>query len=192
MFKFTKSRYSALYSENPNGLARAVITPAKIRIPLIFTNLKHDFFETGALWDTGATNTVISVKLAQELGLPTTGKAKTRGVHGENVVNTHLIDILLMDSVLFPTWQVSAGIIDPDNRGIGLLIGMDIISLGDFALTHNGDNTAFSFLVPHLEEPVDYRTSLEKHGKERKRKTVNAQDRRAYNATVKRKKKKRR
>jgi hypothetical protein len=31
---------------------------------------------------------------------------------------------------------------------IDALIGMDILGLGDFAVTHHGGNTAFSFCVP--------------------------------------------
>jgi SEC-C motif len=36
--------------------------------------------------------------------------------------------------------------------GFDVLIGMDIISQGDFAVTNFGGNTRFSFRVPSLEE----------------------------------------
>ena len=37
-------------------------------------------------------------------------------------------------------------------NGFGLLIGMDIINLGDFALTHKNSQTVFSFQIPSTHE----------------------------------------
>ncbi len=37
-------------------------------------------------------------------------------------------------------------------NGFGLLIGMDIINLGDFALTHKNQQTVFSFQIPPTHE----------------------------------------
>jgi len=37
-----------------------------------------------------------------------------------------------------------------------MLIGMDIISLGDFALSNGGDQTLFSFAVPPFLDKIDF------------------------------------
>ena len=37
-------------------------------------------------------------------------------------------------------------------NGFGLLVGMDIINLGDFALTHKNSQTVFSFQIPSTHE----------------------------------------
>lgn len=40
-------------------------------------------------------------------------------------------------------------------QNIDLLIGMDIIGLGDFAVTNLGGNTVFTFRVPSVEK-IDF------------------------------------
>ena len=39
---------------------------------------------------------------------------------------------------------------------VGMIIGMDIISLGDFALSNGKDQTLFSFAVPPFQEKIDF------------------------------------
>lgn len=41
------------------------------------------------------------------------------------------------------------------NEGIHVLVGMDIISLGDFATSCKDGQTAFTFRIPSLED-ADY------------------------------------
>jgi uncharacterized protein YchJ len=41
------------------------------------------------------------------------------------------------------------------HRGIDVLIGMDILGLGDFAVTHHQGKTTFSFRVPSRHE-IDF------------------------------------
>ncbi len=38
--------------------------------------------------------------------------------------------------------------IDIDKDGLGVLIGMDIIGLGDFAISNHGGKTVFTFRAP--------------------------------------------
>jgi len=37
-----------------------------------------------------------------------------------------------------------------------MIIGMDIISLGDFALGNGNNQTLFSFAVPPFQEKIDF------------------------------------
>jgi len=37
-----------------------------------------------------------------------------------------------------------------------MLIGMDIISFGDFALSNGNDQTLFSFAVPPFKDKIDF------------------------------------
>ena len=46
------------------------------------------------------------------------------------------------------------------NGGFDVLIGMDILGLGDFAVTHQNGNTTFSFCCPSLRE-IDFVKELE-------------------------------
>lgn len=47
------------------------------------------------LWDTGATGTVITKKIVEELGLIPTGFANTFHANGNSIVNTYLINVAL-------------------------------------------------------------------------------------------------
>lgn len=97
-----------------------------------------------AIWDTGATNTVISANVVKQCGLTASGMAKTHGVHGPQTVSTYLANVYLPNSVGFSAVRVTEGNIGDHD----ILIGMDIIGAGDFAITHPNGNTKFSFRMP--------------------------------------------
>jgi len=98
-----------------------------------------------ALYDTGATHSVISPKVVQELNLPLIG-ARTVGVAGGFVPTTsHLVNVGLPNRVMFGMIPVAKLAIP---SGEDVIIGMDILGMGDFAVTHYGGNTVFSFCVP--------------------------------------------
>jgi predicted aspartyl protease len=103
------------------------------------------------LWDTGASCTVITKKIVDELGLKPIGKTKVLHADGESTVNVYYVNIFLPNQVGFKFIRVTEGKLS----GFDLLIGMDLISCGDFAVTNFGGNTTFSFRVPSLEE-IDF------------------------------------
>jgi hypothetical protein len=98
-------------------------------------------------WDTGATNTVISQKVIDQCGLKPTGIVKTHHVGGEETVETFLIHLVLPNKVRIKELTVSKGSL----FGCDVLIGMDIIGIGDFAVTNKNGETAFSFRFPSVE-----------------------------------------
>lgn len=106
-----------------------------------------------AIWDTGATNSVISEKVVGECNLKPTGIVQVHGISGEKTSKTYLVNILLPNRVSFVGVKVTEGIL----RGTDVLIGMDIINTGDFALTHNDGKTLFSFRVPSIGK-IDFVT----------------------------------
>ena len=98
-----------------------------------------------ALYDTGATHSVISPRVVQDLNLPSIG-ARTVGVGGGNIATTsHLVNITLPNRVGVAMWTVAKLVIP---SGEDAIIGMDILGLGDFAVTHHDGKTTFSFCVP--------------------------------------------
>ena len=103
------------------------------------------------IWDTGATSTVITKKIAHELDLKPTGKSRVYHANGEDIVNTYYINLLLLNGVAFSTIKVTEG----DLNGADVLIGMDIISRGDFSISNVNNNTVFSFRIPSIHE-VDF------------------------------------
>lgn len=106
-----------------------------------------------ALWDTGATTTCISSKVVDDLGLVPTGKMNIKTPSGETQVNTYLIDIILPNKVRMASVDVCDSEIG--NQGIDVLIGMNIILMGDFAVSNYNGKTVFTFRYPS-RETTDY------------------------------------
>jgi predicted aspartyl protease len=100
-----------------------------------------------AIWDTGATGSVIMQKVIDDLGLKQFGVTKAFGVNGEHITQTYYVSIGLPNGVGFSSVLVTKG----DVLNADVLIGMDIISSGDFALTHHEGKTCFSFRIPSVE-----------------------------------------
>ncbi len=105
-----------------------------------------------ALWDTGATASVISENVARLLDLEPTGREIMYHANGSSPVNAHSVNILLPNNVGFSYLKVTECILN----GIDILIGMDIISKGDFAITSFCGNTKFSFNMPSTHN-IDFR-----------------------------------
>ncbi len=108
------------------------------------------------IWDTGATGSVIPKRVADALGLQPTGRVICRGVGKDGTpnefeTNTYLINIHLPNKVAIIGVKVSEGTI----AGADLLIGMDVIAQGDFAISNFNGKTTLSFRVPSGEE-TDY------------------------------------
>ena len=72
---------------------------------------------------------------------------------GEAKVNAYCVDIILRNNVTVKDIMVFDAEIG--RQGIDMLIGMDIISKGDFSITYSKDCTTFSFRTPSIEE-IDY------------------------------------
>ena len=89
--------------------------------------------------------------------------------------STYLVDIVLPNNVKVNDHVVIDS--DIDNQNIGMLIGMDIITMGDFAVSNFNNQTIFTFRIPS-ECKTDYVQEIrisklvgQKHGKgKRKRK----------------------
>lgn len=104
-----------------------------------------------SLWDTGATNSVINQRVVDDLGLKPIGVTQVHGVGGAMITETYMVSIELPNSIRLPAIKVTKG----DLGTLDVLIGMDIITLGDFSVTNKDSNTIFSFRMPAFAE-TDY------------------------------------
>lgn len=105
-----------------------------------------------AIWDTGASATAISTRVAKECNLLPIGKTTTYTANGPRECNQYLIDIGLPNHVIMQNIMVTeADLYD----GLDMLIGMNVIIAGDFSITNVGGKTTFSFRIPSCEE-IDY------------------------------------
>lgn len=114
-----------------------------------------------AIWDTGATNSAITSNVIDQCGLKATGMTVVDTAQGTTTTETFLVGIVLPNKVVFPEVRVSKGVL----RGPDVLIGMDIIGAGDFAVTNKDGKTVFSFRMPSTEcidfvKSPQYRTPI--------------------------------
>ena len=103
------------------------------------------FHKFKAIWDTGATNSAVTENVVSACGLQPIGMTRVEGVNSSKDSETFLVNIILPNGVGFPNIRVTSGILGGD---CDLLIGMDIITTGDFSVTNKNGKTIFSFRVP--------------------------------------------
>ena len=150
--------FTSSYNEISNKLKNEVNVSSQGR----------EVLKVPALWDTGATNTCISNQVVEELALVPTGKKNMHTPSGSKEVSTYLINIKLPNNVNMNDIEVCDS--DIGNQGIALLIGMDIIGLGDFSVSNYQGHTVFSFRIPS-QGKIDYAKEIrinnligQKHG----------------------------
>jgi len=107
-----------------------------------------------AIWDTGATHTVITKKVVMECKLWPIGMTKVSHAGGESITNTYFVNLYLPNGVEVCRVRATEGILA---KKVDVLIGMDIITRGDFAVTNKGEITAFSFRIPSIQL-IDFAT----------------------------------
>lgn len=126
--------------------------------PLITDIKTVKSFQTTALWDTGATRSSITKKVVEELNLPVIGMTKLQHAGGLQDTNTYLTNILLPQGVLIGNITATEVV----SGSFGMLIGMDIITMGDLAISNNQNDTWLSFRMPSFSG-TDYVIELEDH-----------------------------
>ena len=101
-----------------------------------------------AVWDTGATHSVVSQHVVDDLGLTAIDVTEVSGITGSELAPVYLVNIRLPNKVVFSRLRVIRGRVRSSGVQTAVLIGMDIISAGDFAVSHPGEKTQFTFRVP--------------------------------------------
>jgi len=103
-----------------------------------------------ALWDTGATISCISHDVVDKLGLIPCGITPILTPSGGKECNQYLIStITLPNNVILKDVPVCDSEIG--GQGFGFLIGMNIITLGDFAICNSSGKTSFTFRMPAVQ-----------------------------------------
>ena len=132
----------APYTRQYQSIQSRIITPA-------YVMFEDAGLRVNAIWDTGATGTSVSSRVVEKLGLTPTGQKKIVGLGGVQTLNRYVVDIQLPNKAKIkniPVISNDAFINDAD-----MLIGMDIISCGDFAISNLDGKTTFSFRMPSME-----------------------------------------
>jgi hypothetical protein len=138
------------------GIARNIIIPVVInQSESLCRKFGLDKIEADvyALLDTGATNTSISDTLAARLRLKPVGRYKVEAAGGVHMAAAYSIDVLFRNMVSFANIRAAAFV---KNDQFDIIIGMDIITLGDLAITNANNKTVVSFRIPPDTEHIDY------------------------------------
>lgn len=131
-----------------DGLLLALSTPCRISqafnpadgIP------ECESIEFKAYWDTGATRSVITPRVVEACGLkPLRRQGFTQGVNGLEKSQAYEINLSLPSKITFHELTVVSK--NPGDVWWDVLIGMDIISAGDFSVRKVNSNTEWSFSI---------------------------------------------
>jgi len=108
------------------------------------------------IWDTGASLTFIKPKVRDQLKLRIFGSETSifvAGIGGKVKADLTTMSIALTDSFILECLPVY--IVDfPINYD--MVIGMNIISMGDFSVNNTDSKTSFSFIMPPLPDRLNY------------------------------------
>lgn len=125
-------------------LRRELLSPIGVTSPGEASPKELSF---AGLWDTGATGCAITKKVADSIGAIPTGVALVGGVHGVEQVSQYIVDLHLPNNITLGEVEVTELC---DSAGCDVLVGMDVIGRGDFAVSNYGGKTYFTFRVPSL------------------------------------------
>ena len=131
---------SAFVTEYPD-LVRAVVSDVGIITDITGTQVQA--VRCKALWDTGAVYSVISNAFAAKLRLQEFDRGRNYTAQGSYETSVYLLSIVLPNGIVVPDLRVSSG----EFQDFDFLLGMDVISQGDFHLTNNG-HSKFLFRIP--------------------------------------------
>jgi len=149
-------QYSAFKFEYPK-LSLRLITEVEICDVL----QSSERSKARALWDTGVMLSAITSEVAQTLNLVPFNRAKANGINNVSIADVVKVYIKLPNLAEVKNTNVTVCNLAKD---VDLLIGMDIIQLGDFSISNVAGKTLFTFSMPPFEEKTDlYGKALDKN-----------------------------
>lgn len=128
-----------------NGIARVIPVEVGVSVPFLGEpgSIKIESFK--GVWDTGASASAISATIVQKLDLKPTGQTVVNTANGPHTTNTYLVNLSFPANLAFQNVVVNEAKL---GSNIDMLVGMDIITMGDFSITNFEGRTVMSFQVP--------------------------------------------
>jgi predicted aspartyl protease len=153
-----------------SGCVDVLTTKVGISLPMTFEEAKaneNNIQQYAAIWDTGATHSAITKKVADNLNLKPIRSIETHHAGGASMVNLYMVNITLPNGIMAEKVQVTEAILTestdvPEDEQLRALIGMDIIGAGDLAVTNFDNKTTMSFRTPSVEM-IDFVPSARDH-----------------------------
>ena len=148
------------FTADGTGRVSEVITPVGLSLPLLPNEVPPSDIPRSyrALWDTGATASAVTKETVNKLGLPAIGRTMVHHADGATEQDVYLLSVYLPNNFIIPMVRATeckeiAGRFD-------FIIGMDIITLGDLAITNVSGKTTISFRMPP-DRKIDYVAEIE-------------------------------
>lgn len=145
------------FTQRATGRLRDLVLPVQVGLAKKLADLfgiEVQKVQVNALWDTGASNSCISTRLANMLHLPNIGMTKIHSAGGIHDSRVFSVDFDLSEDLIhLQSIEVNEFL---QNDRFDVIIGMDIITLGDFSITNANGKSVFSYRIPPDAFPVDY------------------------------------
>jgi len=144
------------FTAKADGRMQVLTTKVQVSISQFFASqfgITPSPEDVEAIWDTGASGTVLSERLVKKLNLPPIGKRLVSSCSESYESSVYIVDIALPNNVGVVGVQVT------EAKNIGrfdVLIGIDIITIGDLSICNYKGKTSFSFRIPSSSKRIDY------------------------------------
>ena len=102
-------------------------------------------FTVRALWDTGSTTSIICPEITKALKLNHQGQENMQMLLGHGEVNTYFVDLFISNEIVFQKLKVTE--LPCRNQYFDMIIGLDIIKLGNFSITKQEDGFKMDYNV---------------------------------------------
>lgn len=172
MFFFDKSNYKAMphfgYFRDFGRGQREIVSGCTIANVFAHqSGEKQGTYEGKAVWDTGATHSCISNEVVEALELCSTAPVEGGIITASGRVPAHKYAI----DLIIHGFELGHGVVEVigANLSCDMLIGMDIIGMGDFAIC---SGRYFSYCCPPCPTPINLKEKADKvnHKDKNKRK----------------------
>jgi predicted aspartyl protease len=132
------------FTKKYNTVSRILTLPVKIRLAGT-----DGYYETQGIIDTGAIVSIVSKNIVKKLDVePHSYQFMDTASEQKVITPVYRASIILGGQVEITNLMVGDGILPEDEE---CLIGMDILSLGDLAISHFEGKTCISFRIPSQE-----------------------------------------
>lgn len=138
------------FTKKYDNITKVITTPVYVSKNNIESS--EQAIRANAIWDTGAMHCAISKSLAEKLKLVPLGKIPVGTANGIAIQNYYAINLMLPNN--FPINNVIVNEI-PEIEGANMLIGMSVITQGDFSISNKNGKTVVSFRIPSTQT-TDY------------------------------------
>jgi hypothetical protein len=178
LFKKTRNKLGhSAFTLHEEGILREIITECQVSIPFDpRSGRPHPpILKIKALWDTGASHCAITQKVIKALNLIPFTKVPVGHATGSSWQDAFKLNILLPNDVGVVNCNATECV--SINGNFDIIIGMDLITKGDFAITNQNGKSVVSFRMPSqtiidfnfVEEPV---AEKKEEPKSEKQKTI--------------------